>query len=65
MLDLAAHPEYQNPLKEEIEAALLQSGGWNKHALAQMKKLDSVLRESLRMNGIVLGAHILSSVFQS
>lgn len=64
ILDLAAYPEYQDPLKEEIETALLASGGCNKLALAQMKKLDSILRESLRMNGIVLGTHAPFSTLQ-
>jgi len=52
LLDLAAYPEYQDPLKEEIESVLKQFGGWKKQALTYMKKLDSVLRESQRLNGI-------------
>jgi cytochrome P450 len=58
LLDLAAYPEYQDPLKEEIELVLRQFGGWKKQALTQMKKLDSVLHESQRVNAIVTGASI-------
>jgi hypothetical protein len=55
LLDLAAYPEYQDPLKEEIETVLREFGGWKKQALTYMKKLDSVLRESQRMNGVAIG----------
>ncbi|KAH9862932.1 hypothetical protein J1614_010745 [Plenodomus biglobosus] len=38
-------------LREEVIAVLAAHGGkWNKRALAQMEKLDSVLRESSRLN---------------
>jgi len=58
LLDLAASPEYQDPLKEEIEMVLRRFGGWTKRALTHMKKLDSVLRESQRVNAIVTGTSI-------
>lgn len=54
-MDLAAYPEYQEPLKEEIESALRKFGGWQKQALTHMKKLDSVIRESQRMSGVTIG----------
>jgi len=55
LLDLAAYPEYQDPLKKEIGTVLRQFGGWKKQALNHMKKLNSVLRESQRMNGVAIG----------
>jgi cytochrome P450 len=58
LLDLAAYPEYQDPLKEEIELVLRQFGGWKKQALTQMKKLDSVLHESQRLNAIMTGTSV-------
>ncbi|KAF8252941.1 cytochrome P450 [Wilcoxina mikolae CBS 423.85] len=54
IFDLAAHTEYQEPLRQEIESVITEYGGWSKQALTAMKKLDSVLRESQRMNGVVL-----------
>jgi len=56
LLDLAAYPEHQGPLKEEIETVLHEFGGWTKQALTHMKKLDSVLRESQRMNGVAIAS---------
>jgi len=54
--DLAAAPEYQEPLRAEIESVITKFGGWTKQALAEMKKLDSVLRESTRLNGSAAGS---------
>jgi len=51
LYDLAANPQYIQPLREEVEAAI-QDGVWNKDSLANMWKLDSFLRESQRMNGV-------------
>lgn len=51
LFDLAANPQYQNPLRDEIENQLRDARGWTVQALAEMKKVDSVLRESARMNG--------------
>lgn len=47
---LAASPEYMTVLREEVEP-ILQEDGWTKLAMGKMRKLDSVLRESQRMNG--------------
>ena len=55
MYDLAANLGLQDPLCIEIEEALRNKGGWTKQALTKMKKLDSILRESLRMNGVNIG----------
>ncbi|KAK5655624.1 hypothetical protein OQA88_5555 [Cercophora sp. LCS_1] len=52
ILDLAyGRPQDVDELREEIEAVLAENGGeWNKKALARMEKLDSVMRESARLN---------------
>lgn len=58
LLDLA-HAGAEGPgivseLRSEIEDALTRHGGeWNKRALADMHKLDSLLRESQRINSFV------------
>lgn len=52
LLDLAARPEYQQPLLEEIESA--RSGTENNTLslgmIVKMSKLDSFIQESLRVN---------------
>lgn len=48
---LAANPEFIGPLRKEVEA-VLQEDGWTKAAMGKMRKLDSFMRESQRMNGI-------------
>ena len=56
VLDLAScrQPEVIQELREEIELVLAQSNGiWTKAALAKMEKLDSVLRESARLNTLI------------
>lgn len=55
ILELAASKqEYIDELRAEIEGVLAEHGGeWNKRALAQMQKLDSVMRESSRLNSFV------------
>lgn len=43
--------EYVDELREEISSVLAEHGGeWNKKGLVQMEKLDSLVRESLRLN---------------
>ena len=42
-------------LRAEIEAAV-ERDGWTKNALVNMRKVDSLLRESQRINGINSGA---------
>ncbi|KIJ05876.1 hypothetical protein PAXINDRAFT_20895 [Paxillus involutus ATCC 200175] len=48
---LAANPQYMHPLREEVEL-IVDTDGWSKGALAKMRKLDSFLKESQRMEGI-------------
>ncbi|KAM6506353.1 hypothetical protein FSOLCH5_013340 [Fusarium solani] len=55
ILDLvSSKQEYIAQLRAEISSVLASQGGqWNKRALAKMDKLDSVLRESARLNSFV------------
>jgi cytochrome P450 len=49
--DLAARPEYIKPLRDEIETVLADTNGrFTKQALTKMKKLDSFMLESQRVN---------------
>ena len=55
LYDLAAFPEYIEPLREEVET-ITAVDGWTKAAMGKMRKLDSFLKESQRLNGIGLSA---------
>jgi len=57
LYDLAAHPEYVIPLREEIEP-LIESEGWKKSTIQKMRKLDSFLKESLRIHLITSGPNL-------
>ena len=50
--DLAAHPEYVEPLREEIAAVVATepSGCLSKTSMPKLRKLDSFIKESQRMN---------------
>ncbi|PWY93639.1 cytochrome P450 [Aspergillus sclerotioniger CBS 115572] len=48
--DLCAHPQYLVPLREEILAVLREGGDFQKTMLHKMRKLDSCLKESQRLN---------------
>lgn len=48
--DLCAHPEYLEPLRQEMVEVLREDGGFKKTTLNKLRKLDSFLRESQRMN---------------
>ncbi|KAI0108564.1 cytochrome P450 [Nemania sp. FL0031] len=58
IFDLAAgKPEYIDELRDEITSALSDQGDeWNKRALAAMPKLDSMMRESARLNSMIVTA---------
>lgn len=49
---LAAHPEYMQPMRDEVEAVLAAEGGWSKGALQKMRKVDSFLKECQRYEGL-------------
>ncbi|KAF9244077.1 cytochrome P450 [Melanogaster broomeanus] len=48
LYNLAANPQYIQPLREEVES-VVATEGWSKDALGKMYKIDSFLRESLRI----------------
>lgn len=50
LFDLCAHPEYVEPLRQEAIEVLRKSGGYSRQALANMKKMDSFMRESQRLS---------------
>ena len=50
---LAALPEYQQLLREEVDT-LVSAEGWSKATMGKMWRLDSFLKESQRYNGISL-----------
>ncbi|KZT08274.1 cytochrome P450 [Laetiporus sulphureus 93-53] len=48
---LAAHPQYVAPLRAEVESTL-QQGGWTKESIRKMRRLESFLKEVLRLTGV-------------
>ncbi|KAG4429038.1 hypothetical protein IFR05_015481 [Cadophora sp. M221] len=48
--DLCAHPEYFEPLRDEVRDVVRDEGGWAKTTLSKMRKTDSFLKESQRLN---------------
>ncbi|KAG0136210.1 cytochrome P450 [Tuber indicum] len=49
ILDLAEHQECIQPLREEMETAIIESGGvLDREAIRKMRKADSFFRESMR-----------------
>ncbi|OCB86528.1 cytochrome P450 [Sanghuangporus baumii] len=51
LFHLATEPHYIAPLREEV-ATVIKEEGWTKVAMTKMWKLDSFLKESIRINGI-------------
>ena len=61
--DLAAHPEYIQPLRDEAHQVLRKHGGqFNKQALAEMRLMDSFMKESQRVNPLALGKRLLTHI---
>ncbi|EKV04090.1 Cytochrome P450 monooxygenase, putative [Penicillium digitatum PHI26] len=54
MYDLAAYPEYIQPLRDEICAVAAEDGVLKKTSLLKLKLLDSVMKESQRTNPLSL-----------
>ncbi|KAF8504637.1 cytochrome P450 [Russula emetica] len=52
---LLSNPEYIEPLRQEIEAAVAEEG-WTKAGLDKMYKIDSFLRETQRLDGLGAGS---------
>lgn len=54
LFDLLSYPEYQDPLRLEIKEALAEGDGWNLSTIQKMKRLDSFIKESQRLNHHIL-----------
>ena len=50
---LLSHPEYMEPLRQEVDAVISEEG-WTKAGIDKMHKIDSFLRETQRLDGITL-----------
>ncbi|KDR68416.1 hypothetical protein GALMADRAFT_215851 [Galerina marginata CBS 339.88] len=48
LFDLAAYPEYVEPMREEV-LAVIEADGWTKASLGRMRKVDSFIKESQRL----------------
>jgi len=49
VFDLVAHPEYIEPLREELKTVKAKHGDkWTKASIAQLRKMDSFIKESQR-----------------
>ncbi|KAJ5949197.1 hypothetical protein N7454_000781 [Penicillium verhagenii] len=54
MYDLAAYPEYIQPLRDEIAAVIAEDGEFKKTSLLKLKLMDSVMKESQRTHPVSL-----------
>ncbi|OJJ39637.1 hypothetical protein ASPWEDRAFT_49568 [Aspergillus wentii DTO 134E9] len=52
--DLCAHPEFWDPLRQEVVDVLRAHGGWTKGTLSDLRKMDSLLKESQRFGPVFL-----------
>lgn len=50
LYDICDHPEYFEPLREEILSALTLDGGWDKTTINKLHGFDSFMKESQRVN---------------
>lgn len=57
LYDLAAHPEYQEVLREEFERVSAEepNGQMRKKSMPKLRKLDSFIKESQRINPLGSG----------
>ena len=61
---LAAAPAYVQPLREEIRSVVEQHGGeMTTKALMKMEKLDSFMRETMRLYPLSFGPSLLHALF--
>lgn len=52
IFNLATQPEYVPILRQEIEETLREAGGqWSMDSMAQLQKMDSFIKETLRHSG--------------
>ncbi|KAF8989861.1 cytochrome P450 [Cyathus striatus] len=56
LFDLASHPECVSSMREEVEFVIADDG-WTKEAMGKMRKLDSFVKETIRISS--LGGHTM------
>ncbi|KAM6503778.1 Cytochrome P450 [Amanita muscaria] len=54
LFELATRPEYVQPLRDEIEA-VINDEGWSKDSVLKLRKLDSFIKECLRVSNSNIG----------
>ncbi|KAF4546942.1 Cytochrome P450-like protein 91 [Elsinoe fawcettii] len=54
LYDLCAYPQYLDPIKQEISETLQSEGSWSKAMLDKLHTMNSLLRESQRLNPVFL-----------
>lgn len=59
MYDLAAYPEYVQPLRDEIGAVAAEDGVFKKTSLLKLKLMDSVMKESQRIHPVSTSKYIV------
>ncbi len=52
---LLSHPEYIEPLRQEVDAVISEEG-WTKAGIDKMHKMDSFFHETQRFDGIFPGS---------
>lgn len=63
LFDLAARPEYIDPLRDELKETLAETNGvLTKQTLTHLKKLDSFMKESQRHNPPSLGKFVCTLI---
>lgn len=50
LYDMCARPEYFEPIREELLQVMQQDNGWQKTTISKLRKMDSFLKESQRVN---------------
>ena len=57
LYQLSYHPQYIEPLREEIASVVAESG-WSKKSIDRLNKLDSFIRETQRVAPLTAGESI-------
>jgi hypothetical protein len=52
LYELGDHPEYIEPLRQEMRQVLAEEGGWGKRTFNKLQKLDSFMKEAQRPNNV-------------
>lgn len=64
VFDLVAHPEYIDPLRNEVKRVRASDGNeWTKAGIAKLVKMDSFMKESQRFRPPGLGAIAVSMLY--